>query len=90
MGAPNGNGLVVLQGDQLRAILREEFANAIAQMAPRETTPVLLDRRGLAAALGVGVDTVDRLRREGAPELTIGDAPRFELDRVLEWVRGRR
>jgi hypothetical protein len=50
----------------------------------------LLDRRGLAQALDVGVDTVDRMRGEGMPELRVGDAPRFELERVLEWLRGRR
>lgn len=51
--------------------------------------PALLDRRGLAHALAVGVDTIDRLRREGCPELTVGDAPRFELEAVLAWLRGR-
>lgn len=55
-----------------------------------EPAPTLRDRRGLAEALHVGVDTVDRLRRDGCPELTVGDAPRFELDRVLAWLRERR
>jgi len=48
-----------------------------------------LDRRGLAEELGCGVDTVDRLRREGIPELLVGDAPRFELDRVIEHLRAK-
>jgi hypothetical protein len=82
---------IIVQGatlDELVDRVAERVVELTATSAPA-ARPVLLDRRGLAAALGVGVDTVDRLRREGAPELTIGDAPRFELDRVLEWVRGR-
>jgi hypothetical protein len=37
----------------------------------------------------VCADTVDRLRREGLPEIAVGDAPRFELDACLGWLRGR-
>jgi hypothetical protein len=51
--------------------------------------PALLDRRKLGQALGIGVDVVDRLRREGCPEITVGDAPRFDLERVLIWLRER-
>jgi hypothetical protein len=50
--------------------------------------PALLGRSELANHLGVCRDTVDRLRREGCPELMVGDSPRYELDRVLEWLRG--
>lgn len=56
-------------------------------LAPRATA--LLDRQGLARELGIGVDTVDRLRREGCPSLRVGDVPRFELATVLEWLRSR-
>jgi hypothetical protein len=49
----------------------------------------VLDRRGLADALGCGVDTVDRLRAEGLPELRVGDSPRFEIEAALEWLRRR-
>jgi hypothetical protein len=72
--------------DELRAIVRDEVATV--HVREREA-PRLLDRRGLAVALGCCVDTVDRLRREGCPEVVIGDAPRFELDRVLSWLRAR-
>jgi hypothetical protein len=50
----------------------------------------LLDRRGVAGLLGCCVDVVDRLRGQGMPELRVGDAPRFEPDRVLEWLRERK
>jgi hypothetical protein len=40
--------------------------------------------------LNISPAALDRLRTEPAfPELRIGDAPRFELDRVLEWLRAR-
>jgi hypothetical protein len=49
-----------------------------------------VDRAGLALALNVCVDTIDRIRKEpGFPELRVGDAPRFEIDRVLKFLRGR-
>jgi len=80
--------LVLVSVDQLRELVRDAVAEAIAEHVA-EPAPRLVDRRGLAQALGCCVDTVDRLRREGAPELTVGDAPRFEIDRVLEWIRTR-
>lgn len=51
--------------------------------------PALHDRQSLARELRCGVDTVDKLRREGMPEIRVGDAPRFELEHVLSWLRGR-
>lgn len=70
-----------------RAVADEIEARSLG--AQPEPGPILLDRRGIAEALGVCVDVVDRLRREGCPELTVGDVPRFELDRVLAWLRAR-
>jgi hypothetical protein len=50
----------------------------------------LLDRRRLAESLAISPAALDRLRAEpGFPELRIGDAPRFEVARVLEWLRAR-
>jgi hypothetical protein len=67
----------------------ERIAEQLTQTTPAKS-PTLLDRRQLAQALGVCADSVDRLRREsGFPELRVGDAPRFELDRVLEYLRGK-
>jgi hypothetical protein len=63
-------------------------AEAVVEATP-DNTPVVPDRRGIARALAVGTSTVDRLRREGMPFVWIGDSPRFELVRCLEWLRGR-
>lgn len=55
-----------------------------------EPKPVLLDRSGLAVALNLSTKSLDKLRGlPGFPELTLLDSPRFELDRVLEWLRVR-
>jgi len=77
--------------------LTERIADAVdARIAERldaigsKPGPRLLDRRALAEVLGCGIDTIDRMRREGMPELTVGDAPRFDAEEVLTWLRARR
>jgi hypothetical protein len=65
-------------------------ADRLAPLLERASAPALLDRRGLAEALNCCVDVVDRLRGEGMPDLRVGDVPRFELERVLEWLRRRK
>lgn len=78
--------LVLVEVDELRALLAEtlrEFSDR------RDPSPALVDRAGLARALGVSPASVDRLRGEGLPELRVGDAPRFELEAVLRWLRGK-
>lgn len=69
--------------------LIDSVVEAVAELLKQHQAPALLDRQGLARALGVGVDTIDRLRREGAPVLRVGDVPRFELPAVLAWLRSR-
>jgi hypothetical protein len=54
------------------------------------TKPSLLDRTGLAKALGVSTATVRRLRRDGCPAIKVGDMDRFEKDAVIAWLRARR
>jgi hypothetical protein len=80
--------MVLLSRDELR----EEIAAAVGAIkptAPSNDAPTLLDRTQLAKALGCSLPSIDRLRREGLPQLTIGDAPRFELAPVLAWLRTR-
>ena len=79
-------GIIVTTPEQLRAILREEVEAALAERAP-SPAPCLLDRRGLAEALDCGVDTIDKLRREGLPTVMLIESPRFELAAVLAWLR---
>ena len=48
--------------------------------------PQLLDRAGLALALGVSVSTIDRLIAKGCPFVWVLDSKRFEFDKVKEWL----
>lgn len=73
--------------DRLREILLPEIAEILRE--PAESAPALLDRRQLASKLSICLDTLDKLRKAGLPEIRVGDAPRFELNIVLEWLRQR-
>lgn len=78
----NAPAFTVTRGE-LRALVRE----AVADAAPPSPAPQLLDREGLSIALGCSGSLVDKLRRKGMPHLRLGDSPRFELERCLEWIR---
>lgn len=83
--------LVVVDLVELRELVRDGVAEALdAQPKTAPSAPALRDRKALAAALSISTAALDRLREEPSfPELAIGDAPRFELDRVLVWLRAR-
>lgn len=46
----------------------------------------LLDRSGLAIALGVSVSTIDRLITKGCPFVYVLDSKRFEYEKVMAWL----
>jgi phage terminase Nu1 subunit (DNA packaging protein) len=49
-----------------------------------------VDRRAMAELMGVSVNTIDRLRREGMPSVTWGlRTRRFRPSEALEWARQR-
>lgn len=81
--------IAVVPLEQLRELVRETVASTLAQHQPTPT-PRLLDRSETAEFLGCSLPTLDRLRSEGMPELRVGDAPRFERDAVIAWLRERR
>jgi len=75
--------------DTLADIVAERVAERLAeQRAPTPTPP--LDRAGLARALVISVPSVDRLRSRGCPHFWLLDSPRFELQKVLDWLREQR
>jgi hypothetical protein len=93
---PLGQGVPRLSQASLDALvagLAEHVAAAVIErlvpLLERPQAPALLDRRGIAMALNCGLDTIDKLRAEGMPSLRVGDAPRFELEAVLRWLRER-
>ena len=80
--------LVVMPAEQLAAMLKAAVTEAFAEQR-EDVAPALLDRNGLAQALGCSPSQIDRLRRAGMPFVRLGDVPRFELGRCLEWLRQR-
>lgn len=86
---PATPALVLLTREELSALVKEAVSEALVDLPSNEQGPLLLDRRGMARALGIGVDTLDKLRREGLPEILVGDAPRFDRESVLVWLKDR-
>jgi hypothetical protein len=77
--------LALIRVDDLRRLVREELDQALGQA--REQPAVLLDRVALAKALTVSTTTIDRLRTQGLPTVWIIEAPRFDLNAVIAWLR---
>jgi hypothetical protein len=80
--------VVVMTPEAVAAMVKTAVSEVLAEQR-EDTCPVLLDRNGLAQALGCSPSQVDRLRRGGLPMIRLGDVPRFELTRCLEWLRQR-
>lgn len=78
--------LVTLTRDDLLSLVREAVTSALAELEPT-VQPKLLNRDQCAQALGVHPKTLKRLRDLGLPTVWVCDSPRFELDKVIEWVR---
>jgi hypothetical protein len=82
---PRPNPLpVVIQSDQLQTLIRDAVADALDA---RDNRPTLLTREGLAKAFACSPGHIDALRKRGLPTLWLGDAPRFDLVAVLDWLR---
>lgn len=89
MGSDDRDPSVTLTRGQLRELVADAVTDALADHAPAEPAPVLVDRAGLARALSVSLSSVDRLLREGCPMIRIGDAPRFCVADVVAWLQAR-
>lgn len=94
-GAPGGAAVAndtapaftVTRGE-LAELVRQAAAEAVAEaLGSGLPAAQLLDREALSIALGCSGSLVDKLRRRGMPHLRVGDSPRFELERCLEWLR---
>jgi hypothetical protein len=80
-------------GDPVRALLvgivREAIREELAEFCPPAAQAhSLLDRTGLAPALGVSLATLDRMRAaEGFPTVWCAEAPRFLLSDVIAFLQ---
>ncbi|MBK8994595.1 MAG: helix-turn-helix domain-containing protein [Myxococcales bacterium] len=84
------NRVVVLSPDELKALVMAGVCEALEGVRDTAARPALLDREQLASALQISLGTLAKLRRDGLPELAVGDSPRFDLEEVLAWLRARR
>jgi hypothetical protein len=79
--------VVVITPDQLQSLLKAAVHEVFTELR-QDVAPVLLDRNGVAQALGCSPSQIDRLRRFGMPFIRLGDVPRFEF-RVVAKSKGR-
>jgi hypothetical protein len=88
-GAPQNDNApaFTLTRGELAGMVEAASVAAVRQAMEALAAPALLDREGLSIALGCSGSLVDKLRRRGMPHLRLGDSPRFELERCLEWIR---
>ena len=48
----------------------------------------LMTRDEIAAELSVHVNTIDKWRKQGLPVVKQGKIVRFDVDDVIEWIKG--
>jgi hypothetical protein len=81
--------LIALSPDELRAMVRDAVAEAMAGDKPASTKRYM-DAKEIAAHFGVSRATVSNwTAKEGCPHLLRGKVLRFELAAVEAWFRGR-
>jgi len=80
--------LVQLTTSQLGELIRSAVLDALsdAQERPAKSPPGLLDRAGLARALGCSTGHVDRLCRRGLPYVRVGTVRRFDFSKITAWL----
>lgn len=89
-GEMDGTRLAVtLTVDQLRELVRDIVAEALIDLRPDTSGPATLSGAQMAERIGVSRTTMHSLRVEGCPAIRVGDAYRYEPDRVLTWLRSR-
>ena len=79
--------VVVVDAAELAVLVRDAVRGALE--AQRADAPAVLDRAGLARALGCSLASVDRLLREGCPCVRLGSDPRFVVANVVAWLQAR-
>jgi excisionase family DNA binding protein len=83
---------VVISVEQLRALVREELADALAKGGPQDELHDILDREQAAKLIGVTTRTIPRLvERDGLPTLRrVGKLWRFRRTDVMAWLAAKK
>jgi hypothetical protein len=79
--------VVVVSPTELRELVSEAVREALGDAQPAQ--PALVDRAELGRTLGVSPSTISRLARQGLPTVRVGEAPRYSVPDVLEWLQAR-
>ena len=83
--------VVLVSPDELRELVRDGVFETMQEWVEDARRPLaLLDRAGLAQALGCSTSTVAKLLRERMPAVPVGDVHRFKLDEVIAWLKARK
>lgn len=85
-GKPASVQVVVLTAAQLRELVRDAIVEALESQKD-DPSPLLLDRNGIARALGLSTSSIDKLRKQGLPSIRVGDVPRFIAGDCIAWLR---
>lgn len=79
--------VLTLSQDELRAIVREAVAEALA--GTTRSASRLLTKADVARELACSVATVDRMTRDGMPAVTVGRTRRFDAAACRAWLETR-
>jgi hypothetical protein len=82
--------LVLTTAAELREIMAAAVSEGIERAAGHAAGPALLDRNGLAEAFKCSASLIDKLRLRGMPCVRLGDAPRFDYDDCVAWLKARK
>lgn len=73
----------------LGPIVRTAVAEAMEDHDRPQAQPELLTAVQLCEKLQISRNTLGRLQHEGLPRVMVLDAPRYDLDDVMAWLKAR-
>ena len=82
---------VLIDPAEFYAVIQAAVDAAIRRLKDERTNPdkILFDKHGAAEFLSVSVSTIDRLRKEGLPCITLDGRVLFRRASLDEWAASR-
>jgi excisionase family DNA binding protein len=82
--------IVTLTVAQLRAVVADAVADALADLAPPKDPKLTVSGAEMAHLLGISRASMHKLRtRDGCPALKMGDHFRYQPAAVMAWLEAR-